>query len=327
MTLSPIRYRTALVVFAFLAPTPFMPSGRGEQQADVREAAELRVLGSGDQVQVFAVDAEELSGKSFQVDGDGNLRLPIAGAVRVAGLTIEQAEAKISERLQRYIREPEVHVTVTSLKSQPVSVLGAVNTPGVHQLDREKTVAELLSAAGGLTKDAGYQIKLTRVARWCPIPLPSSTMTSDGAHCTAEINARALTEASNPKENIVLRPDDVITVPRAQVVYVIGEVRRAGGFTLGERSSVSVLQALALAEGLTTTASPARGRVLREGPGGERTEIRVNLSNVLSGKEHDLPLNPNDILFVPDNKTRKLSLKVMETALTTLSGIIIWRGL
>jgi polysaccharide export outer membrane protein len=316
-----------LAVTILLAGAGAVCAAGGEQQKSDNEPSVSRTLGSGDEVTVFAVDAEELSGKSFQVDAEGNLRLPLAGTIRVAGLSITQAEKEITTRLHKYILEPEVHVTVSGLKSQPVSILGSVNTPGVHQLERQKTLVELLSVAGGLTKEAGYQIKVTRQGRWCPIPLANSVTTADGAYCTAEVNARVLTDASNPQENIVLCPNDVVTVPRSQVVYVVGEVRKAGGFTLGERSSVSVLQALSMAEGVTPTASASRAKVLREMPGGERVEVRVNLGKVLSGKEPDPQLKANDILFVPDNKTRKASMRVIETALTTVSGIIIWRGM
>lgn len=323
-----LQYGLPLVVFAVVTSGLVTKTASGQTPAGTanREAKITRTLGSGDEVTVFAVDAEELSGRSFHVDSEGNLRLPVAGTVHVAGLSIAQAENEITNRLQRFIREPQVHVSVTNLKSQPVSVLGAVNTPGVHQLERQKTLVELLSMAGGLTRDAGYQVKITREARWCPIPLENSAMSADGAYCTAEVNARVLTDASSPKENILLCPDDVITVPRSQLIYVVGEVRKAGGFTMGEHRSLSVLQALSLAEGVTATASPGKARVLRETPGGGRTEVRINLSKVLSGKAPDPELMANDILFVPDNKARRMGTKVIEAALTTVSGLIIWRG-
>jgi polysaccharide biosynthesis/export protein len=288
-------------------------------------------LGSGDQVTISVVGAEELdelADKSFQIDNDGYLNVPMVGRIRSAGLTPLQLQAAITTGLKKYVRQPQLYINVTKLKSQPVSVLGAVNTPGVHQLEGPKTLIEVLALAGGLTKDAGYQIRLTRENRWGPIPLPHVQADSTGRYTTAEVNARGLTEARSPEENIIIRPNDVITVPRSQLIYVIGEVRKAGGFTLGEQKTVSVLQALSLAEGLTASAYPRGAKILRQTSGAPtRTQIPIDLKNILRGKTGDVALNADDILFVPDNATKKAGIKVAEQAMQTISNLIIWRGL
>jgi polysaccharide export outer membrane protein len=142
----------------------------------------------------------------------------------------------------------------------------------------------------------------------------------------AEIPTASLLSAKNPAENIFVRPNDVIAVPAAEIVYVMGEVRKPGGFTLREKETISLLQALSLAEGLARTAAPKRGRILRAASTGvARTEIPVDISKILEGRAPDVPLQPNDILLVPVNAARGVLLKTTETALQIATGVVIWR--
>ncbi len=289
------------------------------------------VVGPGDHVMIDVMDAEELgdlTGKELQVSSDGYINVPTIGRIRASGLTMEQLQAELASGLKKYVREPHVFVNVTSVKSQSVSVIGAVKSPGVQQLEGPKTVTQVLAMAGGLATEAGYQIKITRDRRWGIIPLPNAEWDSSKQYSTAEILAKDLMDAKSPKENILVRPNDVITVPRAQLIYVIGEVRKPGGFTLGDHSSIPLLQALALAEGLTTTAQANKARVLRTTDGSKvRSETNVDLSKLAAGKVADIDLAANDILVVPNNSTRRAQVKIAETALSTISGIIIWHGL
>jgi polysaccharide biosynthesis/export protein len=289
------------------------------------------VLGPGDSFTIYVVDGPEIMDHlraEFTTGSDGYVMIPLVGRLHSSGLSVLQLQEQIAAGLRRYVHEPQVYVTMKTLKSQPVSVLGAVNVPGVHQLYGPKRLAEVLALAGGLSKDAGYRITITRSRRWGAIPLPGATFDSTGEFSTAEVNARALTEADSPKDNIWIRPDDVISVPRAQVVYVIGEVNKAGGFTLGDEDKISLLQALALAGGVTRLAAPANARILRPGANSStRTAIKVNVRKIISGKAEDTPLNANDILLIPDSASKRLSARVGESAIQTISGLIIWRGL
>ena len=252
------------------SPTPLRNS------KDVIEQPSNYVLGEGDRVLIDVMDAEELvelTGKELQVGSDGYLNVPGIGRVRASGLTISELQAVLTDGLRKYVREPRIFVNVMTARSKSVAVIGAVKTPGVQQLEGSKTLAQVLALAGGLSQDAGYQVKIVRDSRWGAIPLPNSKLDPPGKYSTADILVRDLTDANDPKENILVCPDDVITVPRSKLVYVIGEVKKPGGFTLGEHSSVSVLQTLALAEGLTSTASASKARVLRVTPGSKvRTE-------------------------------------------------------
>jgi polysaccharide export outer membrane protein len=280
------------------------------------------------------LDVEEISDKPQRIDSRGNLSLPLVGRVAAAGSTVEELEKDLTGRLGRYLRDPQVTLTLAEVRSQPVSVLGAVNKPGVHQIENTKTLVEMLSLAGGLREDAGHTIKITRRAESGPIPLAGAQADSSGRFSVAEVNVREVIEARRPEDNIAIRPQDVISVPRAEMVYVIGEVEKSGGFVLEDRQSVSVLQALSLAGGLTDVAAIERARILRGGEGeggseadggGGRLEIAVDLKAIMAGKSPDVALEREDILFVPRSGKRAASQAVKRAAVGTLSGIAVWR--
>jgi len=135
-----------------------------------------------------------------------------------------------------------------------------------------------------------------------------------------------LLAATNPPENILIRPHDVITVPSAEMIYVIGAVRKAGAFVLNEQETPSVLQALSMAEGLGSTPAPQRSKVLRQAAGSsQRDEIPIDLNRIIEGKAPDLLLQANDILFVPTSTGKQAALRAVEAVITTGTGIAIWR--
>lgn len=291
--------------------------------------AELRstyVLGAGDQISIRILQAQEIAEKPFRIEPGGFIELPLIGRVRASGLTIQQLQLELGERLMTYIRDPQVTVSIDEYRSQPVSILGAVTTPGVHQLQGRKTLTEVLSMAGGLRQDSGSSVKITRRLEWGRIPLPTAVDHPAGGFSVAEVNLKALMEAKNPEENVLVKPNDVISVPRAQMVYLIGEVEKSGGFVLNERETVSVLQSLSLAGGLRRTAAPQSAKILRLTTGAaKRTEIPVDLRRILGGKASDVDLQPDDILFVPGNNAKRAGLRAVEVAIQLGTGILIWR--
>jgi polysaccharide export outer membrane protein len=300
-------------------------SGRPQTAAITADLApDSYRLGVNDSIQVRCVNVDEFGDTPVRIDTDGQISLPLTGRVQAAGLTVRQLEEALTKRLTTYVLDPQVVVRLVEARSQPVSVIGAVNNPGVHQLEGTKTLLELLSLAGGLQQDAGHSVKLTRRSEWGPIPLPAASEDETKAFSVAEIDLKQLIEAKAPAENIVIRPYDVISVPRAELVYVVGDVRRPGGFTLAQRESLSVLHALSLAEGLQPTATASKSRILRQNGAANRTEIPVNLAKLLSGKAQDVPMLPGDILFVPNNKARSVGLKTVDAAISITSGILIY---
>ncbi len=299
-----------------------------QDNAPVRSPEEPRgsyVIGLEDQIVVQALHVPEISDKPVRIGSDGYVTLPLIGRVHAAGISAHALESEIRTRLRDYIQEPEVAVTVFELKSQPVSVLGAVKSPGVRQLEGSQSVMDLLSAAGGLEADAGYNVTLLRRREWGPVPLPNARSDASGQFSIGDISLSDLMEGKAAEQNILVRPHDVISVPHAKLIYVIGEVHKSGGFTVREQEIVSVLQVLSLAEGLLRTAGPEHARILRRsGPGPEKQEIPVNVKNILAGKEADVVLKPNDILFIPNSAPRSIAFRSLEAAIQIGTGVVIW---
>src|SRR6202521_552857 len=263
---------------------------------------------------------------SVRIDEVGDIQVPLGGRVHVSGLTAQQTEKELNKVLSKYIRDPQIVVSIAEVRSQPVSVLGAVNTPGVHQVQGHKTLLEMLALAGGIRSDAGYSVRITRQLEWGCIPLPKTELDSSGRFSVAELNMKKIMEAKNPEENIQIFPHDVISVPKAEMVYVIGEVRRSGGFVLGEHQTISVLQALSLAEGLNGTADTRHAKILRlKRDADQREEMAVDVKDVLNGKQPDVPLRGDDILFIPGSTGKKAALRTLEAAIQTGTGLAIWR--
>jgi polysaccharide export outer membrane protein len=284
------------------------------------------VLGPDDQITVRALDVEEISEKPTRIEMSGHIRLPLVGRIEAAGLTVEQLENEIARRLKEYVKEPEVSVSIVEFRSQPVSVIGSVRSPGVHQLEGRKTLVEILSLAGGLADDAGYSLKITRRLEWGPIPLKTAQNDATAKYSVAEVRLKEILDASKPEENIVIKPYDVISVPRAEMVYVTGQVQRAGGYVLRERETLSVLQALSLAGGLSGVASPKSARILRPTEAGaSREEIAVDLGQIMLGKAKDVPLRAEDILFVPSSAPKKAIARAAEAALSIATTLAIYR--
>jgi polysaccharide export outer membrane protein len=282
-------------------------------------------LGPGDQIIVRVLDLEEIDNKPVPIDLRGSINLPVAGRIQASGLTTERLEAAIAERLKKVLVRPDVSVYLAEMRSQPVSLLGQVQTPGVHQLQGQKNLFEVLSLAGGLRQEAGPVINITRRLEWGPIPLPSASNDSTGRFSVASIDVKSVMNASNPAENILIKPNDVISVPKADTIYVIGAVKKPGAYVLGEHHTLSALQVLALAEGTDRTAATQDAKIMRVLPdSNDRAEIPVDLRNILSGKTPDIPLSADDILFVPTSKAKAVGYRALE-ALVQAGTFAVYR--
>lgn len=275
------------------------------------------LLGPGDTVTIHATNAPDMSDKPFRVDSDGELKLPMIGRIHAGGITLEHLEAEIGKALKVYLVEPEVTVSMTEFRSQPVSVVGAVSNPGVHQLEGQKTLVEMLAAAGGLRQDAGPTVKITRQIEYGAIPLPGAAEDATHQFSVAEVNLKAVMEAKKPEFNIKIKPHDVLSVPRAEVVYVIGEVNHAGALPLSEGDSLSVLEAVSSSGGTLRTAAMRSARILRPVPGQEkRSEVPVDLKKIMAGQSDDVPLLAGDVLVVPGSTGKHAIYRTLEAAIT-----------
>lgn len=255
-------------------------------------------LGSGDLLEVSVYGVPELNTKT-RVGNSGDIYLPLINYVHVGGLTINEAETVIEKRLDQggFVKSPHVQLFVDEYTSQGVSVLGEVAKPGVYPGLGEQRLLDLISAAGGFTDKAGKSITVThRNQPDKPVVVPMSRNIAD-----------------NPENNVRVFAGDTINVQHADVVYVVGAVVRPSGFLMND-GPVSVLQAIALAGGATSTAKLNSARIIHKGPSG-LTQTPVHLKKLLEAKTPDVPLQPDDILFVPASSRKILAGRTVETAM------------
>jgi polysaccharide biosynthesis/export protein len=284
------------------------------------------VLGPNDQISLLVPDLEdEFTDKTFRVDMSGNVSLPFMGHLHAAGLTIGGLEQEVKDLLNRVLKDPEVTISVVGFGSEPVSVLGAVNYPGIRQLEGHKTLFEVLSLSGGLRPDAGYLITITRDLKWGQLPLADVKPDPTGRFSVGSVKVKDIRNATSGGENIDIRPGDAIWVSKAELVYAVGSVTKPGGFLLTERDSISALQVISLAEGLLKTAAPDKARILRAVPGStSRTEIAVDLKQLMAGKGTDIQLRPDDILFVPSSYAKGAGYRTLDAVIAAATGMAIY---
>lgn len=280
-------------------------------------------LGPDDQIVINVMFSEELNYKTVRIDSSGYINIPFAGRLRAATLSVRELERDLSFKLKPYFESPSVVVNVAEFGSKPISVLGEVHNPSVLQLRGPRTLLEILSASGGLTSEAGSRLIITRESAWGPLPLPHPRVDPSGNFSTAEVDLSALL-AGTSTQNILVCPNDTITVPRAKLIYVMGEVHKPGGFPVHDTETASVLQMVAMAEGPTETASAEHARILRLQPDAQREEIDVNLSKIIARRDPDVVLKPDDILYVPNSRSKRAAIRAIESAIQMGTGIVIW---
>jgi polysaccharide export outer membrane protein len=292
------------------------------------DAASYRI-GTDDLLDISVFDVPDLS-RTVRVSAAGDISLPLLGSVPVAGQTPQDLETSLAQELRaHYMRDPQVTVFVKEMESHGVSVFGAVIKPGVYQIRGAKSLIEVLSMAGGLSDEAGDTVTIVPGEE-----NPSAAATgvtgaeNDPAPPAApamEVNIGDLLGSDESKSNVMVFPGDIVKVSSAGTVYVVGEVHRPGGFALHADANISVLQAISLAEGLTSTAARSEARIIRTDPvSGKRTEIPLNLGKVLSGKQADPELEARDIVFVPNSAARSGLYRGGEALVQITTGMAIY---
>jgi polysaccharide export outer membrane protein len=283
------------------------------------------VLGPEDQITVRIFAANDIPDKPVQIDNDGTVTLPMIGQVHAAGLTVEQLQANLVTAYKKYFKDPQVTVQVNDFRSQPVSVAGNVTTPGVVQLRGNRNLMEVIGQAGGLRADAGDSVLITRNLSEGPIPVAGAFTDPTGKYSVAHINIRSIMSGKDPEGNIMIKPHDVITVPRARLVYVLGNVGRPGGYVMEENESMSLTQAIALAGGWDKMAALGSYRILRADGGATRQRIPANVKKIMENKAPDLQLQPDDILYIPNSMGKVIGARGAESAIGISTGLLIWR--
>jgi polysaccharide biosynthesis/export protein len=263
-------------------------------------------LGAGDLIEVSVYNVPELTTKA-RVGNSGDVYLPLIDYVHVEDLTTEEAQSLIQKRLEDggFVRNPHVTIFVDESSSQGVTLLGEVSKPGVYPDLGDHKLYELISMAGGFTQSAARKVSIVRRNQLQPI------------HLTLPRNL-----ADDLSSNVDILPGDTIMVPRAPIIYVVGDVGRPSGL-LVDNGSLTVLQAIALAGGTNKTAKMGAVRIIRKGPTG-MTETQVPLKKMLEAKAPDVTLQGDDILFVPVSGGRVLAGRTFEAAMSMATAVTIY---
>jgi len=263
-------------------------------------------LGAGDLIEISVYNVPELNTKA-RIGNSGDVYLPLVDYVHVAGLRVEEAQALIEKRLVDggFVRNAHVTIFMDESANQGVTVLGEVGRPGVYPLLGDRKLYDMISAAGGFSQAAGRKVSVIRLND------PSSPITVNLPRNLAD----------DLQDNIEIFPGDTITVPKAPIVYVVGDVGHPAGL-LVDNGSLTVLQALALAGGTNHTAKLHGVSIIRKGPNG-MTETRVPLKKMLEAKAPDMPLQADDILFVPLSGARVAAAQATSAAISAATGLAI----
>ena len=267
--------------------------------------ASLR-LSPGDLVELSVYNVPELTTRA-RVSNRGDVYLPLIDYVHVAGLTAEETQSVIQQKLSSggFVKNPHATVLVEAYASQGASLLGEVGRPGIYPVVGQQRLFDVISAAGGFTEKAG----------------PSITITHRGQPDKPLVVPLARNVSDNPDSNVFVYPGDTIVVRKADIVYVVGEVGRPSGFAM-DSGHLTVLQVIALAGGTTKTAKLSSVRLLRKGAEGVR-ETPVPLKKILEAKAPDLQMQADDILFVPTSAAKAAASRSLEAVMQTASALSI----
>jgi polysaccharide export outer membrane protein len=308
-----------LVVFAAagLAQTAATPASQGAPASDTlgtapSEAADSAlklVIGAGDEIELTVYGIPDLSQK-VQVDSNGEVSLALVGNVEVAGLTAQEAQTVIEAHYVNggYLKNPHITVYIKEYTTQKVTVAGEVTKPGIYPLTSSHRLQDVIMAAGGLTDKAGRTVS---IAHSQDPDHPAVLTLSDDPVKAAENNAEIL-------------PGDTVVVTRAGIIYVIGEVNRAGGYVMENSGTMTVTQAIAKAAGPTGLASLNGTRIIRRTPSGLKN-IDLEVNKILEAKKPDVPLQPEDIVYVPGSKSKGFMQHSGNSIFAMLTSLAIYR--
>jgi polysaccharide export outer membrane protein len=279
-------------------------------------------IGPNDLIAISVYDSPELT-LTVRVGQGGTIRLPmLKRRIKAEGLLPAALETAIAEalRAEELLVDPVVTVTIAEYHSRPISVAGAVRNPITFQAAGPVTLLDALTRAGGLSPEAGPEILVSRIQ-----PGEDDTPTS----IVQRIPVKGLIDAADPELNLRLFGGEEIRVPEVGKIFVVGTVKKPGAFPIQDSSETTVLQMLALAEGLAPFASKRAYIYRRDAVTGSKHEIPIELKRIMKRKAPDVPLQANDILYIPDNSGRRMTVKALERiagfGAATASGLLIWR--
>lgn len=298
---------------AMLLAGPAAAAAQEAAQAGSRPAPAALTIGPGDLVDVALFDAPELSGR-FRVDENGDMQVPLLGSIHVAGLTADQAAKLIgNDYVAAQVLKPETSqatVFIEEYATQGITVSGQVKNPGVYPALGVRMLNDVIAAAGGVTILAASQVLITR--------------RNDPDH---PLTVEYIPEALKPViPQVQILPGDSITVPRAGIVYVMGDVNKPGGYVLDGRNHLTVEEAVGLAGGTAPAAGLDHCELVRTLPDGRKEMVKIPVNRIIKGKAPDVAMKDGDILWVPTSWVRLGSERGATAALQIGSAVAIYRA-
>jgi polysaccharide export outer membrane protein len=276
-------------------------------------------VGPDDLLALSVYDSPELT-RTVRVDANGNIRLPmLKDPIPVRGLVPSQVETTIATSLTqgKVLVDPIVTVTIVEYQSRPVNVVGAVKNPLVFQATHPIPLLDAIARAGGMREDAGSDIVVSR----------ETVQNGKPARMTQTIPVRKLIDNADPSANVMLHGGEEVLIPEALKIYVVGNVKKPGAYPVRNDEETTILQLLALSEGLAPYSAKV-AYVYRRAPGGTKTEVPIELAKIMKRKSPDVPLQANDILYIPDNNGKRLTASTIDRlaglGTATATDLIIW---
>jgi polysaccharide biosynthesis/export protein len=277
--------------------------------AALAQPGESLRIGPGDQIHVTVVDSPELD-QHPRVTDAGEVPLIGVGAVKIVGLTPAEAATAVHDKLiaAHYLNHPEVTVTVEQYATQTVSVLGQVRASGAYPIGTARPVVDVLALAGGLNEVADRNIVIER--RGDPDHPLHYNLANDGVLAL--------------QTSVLVYPGDTVMVPKAGIVYVLGDVNRPGGIVMDNNSTeLTLLQALARAGGVSRTAKQGHAKLLRKDATGYH-ETQLSLGEIQKGKQQDIALAPGDVLYVPFSYAKNIAVSGSSGIISSLSSAAVY---
>lgn len=263
-------------------------------------------VGANDLLLVSVYDSPELS-RSIRVGADGMMRLPmLKQPMKAEGLLPADLEGVIRQALidAGILVDPVVTVGIAEYHSRPISVTGAVRTPITFQAAGPVTLSQAIAKAGGFEKNVAPEIFLIR----------TDMVNGKAEQSVNRVPVKALVDATDLRGSLPLTGGEEIRVPEAGHIFVAGNVKKPGSFSAPEATDATVIKAIALAEGVLPF-SGKQAYIYRPGPSGTKTEIAIDLRKILDRKSPDIPLQPDDVLYIPDDSHKKMGAAMLERIL------------
>lgn len=284
---------------------PVSSSARSSARSSQTDPPWVRI-GPGDLLQMSVFDVPELA-QTVRIDDKGDGVINLLGRIHFAEMTPAEAQTLVANELRdrNLIVDPHVTLLIQEYGTQGVSVVGEVKKPAVYPVLGSRNLLDVIAAAGGLTPLAAHQATIHhRGEDEKPI---TANLSNDPSQLLAT--------------NIELRPGDTVIIPRAGIVYVIGDVGRSGGFVMQNNGKITLLQAVALAAGVNRTAATSKTRIIRKTDKGFE-EAQVDLKRLLLGKAADVALQPEDIVYIPPSRTKSILMRAPSLAQTAASSAV-----